>query len=368
MSNKDVDGGSKPEGYVLTPGQKFTRIPDPDGCFELYGVVYDEREGRFLRMPAEAAKAVSEAVAGLNRCTAGGRVRFSTDADRISVTVTFDGFNVFNHMAGTGSSGFVLLEEELTPAGGLSEKHAATFIPGHYANVCESCDAHGYSVEKYVPGGKMRNYILWLPTYNDIRSLTIGLPENAKTGRGLAYAGKPPIVYYGSSITQGGCSTRADNAYQAYISKWSNTDFINLGFSGSAVGETAAAEYIAGIDASAFVMDYDYNAPNAEHLAATHERFFRIFREKQPLTPVIFVANPDWDTDASAPARLEVIRRTYRNAKKRGDRNVWLVEGKALFGKRDRENCTVDGTHPNDLGFYRMAEAIYKKLKQAGAV
>lgn len=366
MNKEDAGKDFRPLGYKLSPGQKFTRIPG--GCFDLYGVFYDEKAGRFLRMPYDVAKAVSPSVEGLNFCTAGGRVRFSTDADRMSVTVKYGVFAVVNHMPATGSSGFVLLEETLTETGELVEKFVATFIPGHYANVTESQDATGYSVEKLLPGGKMRNYILWMPNYNDVVSLTIGLPENASAGHGIAYKKGLPIVYYGSSITQGGCPSRPDNAYQAYISKWSNTDFINLGFSGSALGETAIAEYIAGLDVKAFVMDYDYNAPSAEHLAVTHERLFRTFREKHPLTPVIFVSNPDPDTDASSPERLKVIRRTYRNAKRRGDKNVLLLDGRALFGKRDRENCTVDGTHPNDIGFYRMAEAIYKKLKQAGAI
>jgi hypothetical protein len=366
MKIEEIDANFKPQGYALMPGQRFTRIPG--GCFDLYGVFYDGNAGRFLRMPEGVAKAVSPAVEELNRHTAGGRLRFSTDADRMSVTVKYDSLIVFHHMAVTGSGGFILLEEKMSEDGTLTETFVATFIPGHYANVSESCDANGFSVEKYLPGGKMRNYILWFPTYNDVKELTIGLPENAKTGHGLKYRDVPPVVYYGSSITQGGCSSRADNSYQAYVSKWSNTDFLNLGFSGSAAGEIAAAEFVARTPASAFVMDYDYNAPGPEHLAGTHERFFRIFREKQPLTPVIFVSNPDSDYDPSSPARLEVIRRTYVNAKRRGDKNVRLLDGSKLYGKRDRENCTVDGTHPNDLGFYRMAGAIYAELKKAGVL
>ena len=41
-----------------------------------------------------------------------------------------------------------------------------------------------------------------------------------------------------------------------------------------------------------------------------------------------------------------------------GDEKVYFLAGKTLFGKDDRINCTVDGTHPNDLGFRRMADAV----------
>ena len=88
------------------------------------------------------------------------------------------------------------------------------------------------------------------------------------------YVVEKPIVFYGSSITEGGCASRVTNAYPALLSKWLNADYINLGFSGSAKGEIPVAEFIAEQSMSAFVYDYDHNAPNPEHLAATHEAFF----------------------------------------------------------------------------------------------
>ncbi len=353
------------KSLTLTDGQKLYRIPDEN--FDLYGVFYDTAAGRFLRMPGSVAEKVSPNVALLNGYPAGGRIRFSTDADRMSVTVSFDQSAVYCHMTALGRSGFLLLEEKEGEDGRISYRLAAHFIPGHYANAAEASGPHGYSVEKYLAGGGMKNYILYMPTYNDVRELVLGFPDAARIGHGLKYREDvKPILYYGSSITEGGCSSRPDLPYQCFVSRWTNTDFINLGFSGSALAEDAMAEYLASLDPSVFVCDYDHNAPNAGHLRNTHGKLFKTFRKKHPDTPVIFMSKPDFDNDPTAPERRAVVKDTYDKAVSENDKNVYFIDGETLFGKTDRECCTVDGTHPNDIGFLRMAEAVFAKLKETG--
>ena len=111
-------------------------------------------------------------------------------------------------------------------------------------------------------------------------------------------------------------------------------------------------------------MDYDHNAPDVAHLQNTHEKFFSIIREKQPNLPIIIVTKPDVAANSNSP-RTDVIRKTYDNAIAAGDKNVYFVTGNTLFGTSNRDACTVDGCHPNDLGFMRMAETIYPVLKDA---
>ena len=352
-----MDNNNAPAGFDVSPGQKFYRMPD--ARFDLYGVFYDENEGRFLRMTQSVANAVSPSVAELCKNTAGGRIRFRTDATRISVAVKCGNLASMPHIPLLGSHGLTLVEDD-----GGDHSFAAAFMPFHYANLKESVLPDGFYAEKSLPGGRMRAYTLYLPLFANVSELTIGLPEEAKVENGLKYRPVKPILYYGSSITHGGCASRPDNSYECYISKWLDVDFINLGFSGSALGEVPIAEYIASLDPSVFVCDYDYNAPGPEHLKETHYRLYRIFREKHPDTPIIFITNPDWDTDASSEARLKVIRETVRRARRAGDENIGFVSGKKLFGALDREHCTVDMTHPNDLGFYRMAQEIVKALKK----
>ena len=121
------------------------------------------------------------------------------------------------------------------------------------------------------------------------------------------------------------------------------------------------AELICGYDMSCFVMDYDHNAPTLEHLKETHEPFFKYVRERHPELPIILVSRPDNCDDE----RINVILNTYNNAVKAGDKNVYFINGKDLFTDKDRDACTVDGCHPNDLGFYRMAKAIAPVVKKA---
>ena len=158
----------------------------------------------------------------------------------------------------TGSSGFSLFEEI-----DEGERFIKNLAP-------TSSDVHGFTVEASLNGDKIRNYILYFPLYNDVKALSISLDKTACVMSGKKYRDELPILYYGSSITQGGCASRPDQAYQALISKWNNIDFINLGFSGNAKGEACMVDYLASIDCSLFVCDYDHNAPDAEYLKNTH--------------------------------------------------------------------------------------------------
>lgn len=346
-----VDKNFAQPAFDVKDGMKY--YPIPCAPFELYGVFHDG-EG-FVRMPREVASEVSEGVAILNAHTAGGRLRFTTDSEYMELVVRFD-LSLMRHMALSGSAGFSLLRE--------NEDGSCAFAAGFYP--IPGQDLNGFTCRLRIGNGKdMQHYVLHFPLYNNVYSLTVGLDEGATVKPGLPYRDELPILYYGSSITQGGCASRPDNAYQAYISKWTNTDFINLGFSGNAKAEDRMAEYLENIQCSIFVYDYDHNAPNAEHLEKTHERFFLHFRKHHPNVPVVMVSKPDFDMYPAADAkRRAVIKKTYRNAKKNGDENVYFVDGQKLFGKEDRENCYVDGCHPTDLGFYRMAKEIYKVIKK----
>jgi lysophospholipase L1-like esterase len=142
-------------------------------------------------------------------------------------------------------------------------------------------------------------------------------------------------------------------------------NYINLGFSGSARGEEIMAQYIAGIKMSAFVLDYDHNAPTIEHLENTHEKFYRIIRASNKELPIIILSKSDFENAAEEnKKRRDIIYKTYIDAIKEGDENVFFIDGELMFGIKDRDSCTVDGCHPNDLGFMRMAEVIYPCIER----
>lgn len=322
----------------------------PSDKVDLYGIKYNKEEGFFERMDYDVAKKVSYNVEVLSSTTAGGRVRFSTDSKLIYLSVKYRYLARMSHMPFSGSSGFTLIDE-------TDNKFVATFMP-------KTTDETGFVANTSLLGKGIHDYILYFPLYNDyITEIKLAFDKECTVKKGRNYAFDLPILYYGSSITQGGCCSRPDNCYQAYISKWHNVDYINLGFSGGAKGEKVMLEYLSRIKSKVFVCDYDHNAPDADFLKSTHMNVYLSYRNNNPLTPIIFMTKPDFDSDETGNlSRLKIIRHTYEFAKKRGDKQVYFIDGRKLFGKKDRENCTVDGCHPNDIGFYRMAEALDKVI------
>ena len=151
-------------------------------------------------------------------------------------------------------------------------------------------------------------------------------------------------------------------SYQAIVSRELNLDFWNLGFSGSARAEDEMIDYIKTLDMSVFVLDYDHNAPNLEHLKNTHEKMFLAIRDAHPDLPVIMMVRPNHILSPDEEERKKVIEATYQNALNRGDKNVYYIDNVALTALC-RDNGLVDRIHPTDYGFASMADAVCKMLK-----
>ena len=147
-----------------------------------------------------------------------------------------------------------------------------------------------------------------------------------------------------------------------------DTDYINLGFSGSAKAEEVMARYLAAQNPSVFVLDYDHNAPNAEHLKNTHYPLYKTVRQAHPDTPIILMTMPTTAGRESHPwhaARREEIFKSFQRARDEGDKNVYLLDAYGVLGAAAYGECgTVDNCHPDSLGFLRMAELLYPLLNK----
>jgi len=338
-----------------------TDITEPDliwfdvlqSPFSLHGVFYDKKQGCFVRMPGEVAQTVSEGVAKLSQFTAGGRVRFRTDSSCIAIRAELTNKAVMPHMTLIGQSGFDLYHK--IPETG-KDTYLCSFKPP--AGVTT-----GYSSLAYITGD-LRDYTINFPLYAGVNALYIALKKGSILEAPTPYYHKLPIVYYGSSITQGGCASRPGNSYQAIISRRMDTDHINLGFSGNGRAQQEMARYLASMKMSVFVCDYDYNAPTLEYLWQTHKPLYQTVRDAQPNLPIILISAPTVIKDPEKfVERRNVIRATYEWAVEHGDRNVYYIDGEELFSGECWDSCTVDGVHPNDFGFYRMAMRIEKTIK-----
>ena len=223
---------------------------------------------------------------------------------------------------------------------------------------------------KNVYGANGESYLaeIFFPLYSSVKHLWIGLQKNAVLAPPRPYRYERPILFYGSSITQGGCASKPGDDYENRLCRMLDTDYINLGFSGSAKGEDAMARYIAAQDPSVFVLDYDHNAPTAEHLKNTHYPLYKTVRDAHPETPIILMTMPTiegYENRSWHKARRDEILASFERARAEGDENVYLLDAYGVFGEELNGECsTVDGTHPDSLGFLRMAELLYPLLNQ----
>lgn len=343
MDITSVDKNFKIESTLSREGLTYINVLDREE-FSIHGVYY--ADGKFRRLPEDVAKNTNEGVHYLHTHTAGGRVRFRTDSPYVAIHVTYNVVEKMPHFPLTGSIGLDLYRNGV---------YVGTYMPQMgITNTLEGIIDLGVTDEA--------EYTLNMPLYSGISALYVGLKECSSLLSPSPYSIDLPVVYYGSSITQGGCASRAGNSYQAIISRVLNVDHINLGFSGSAKGEDAIADYIASLDMSAFVLDYDHNAPSVEHLKSTHSKFYKKIRSAHPNLPILMLSRPKFHLNSEEQQRLAVVVATYEEAIAEGDANVYLIKGPDLI---DEPECAlVDNCHPNDSGFTSMARAIIPVMRK----
>lgn len=332
-----------------------------DEVFDIYGL-YKPHEGtQYRRLPMDVASSVSDGVDFLSKQTAGGRLRFSTDSEYVAIKATLPDASRMSHMTAVGAFGFDLYED-CPPEQGKVSYYRGSYIPWITANEFEAV--------VHFESRKKRYFTINFPLYGGVGDLYIGLQNDATLEGGRKYSNKRPVMYYGSSITQGGCASRPGNSYQGFVSRTLDLDFINFGFSGSGKAEEPMVDYLCSLDMSVFVADYDHNAPDAEYLASSALNMYKKLRAAKPDMPYVMMSRPDFykglDTTYSRESveRRQAIIDVYNYARAQGDKNVYFIDGEGIFRGDYEDCCTVDGCHPNDLGFSRMAKVVEAALRR----
>lgn len=306
------------------------------------------------RLPAKAEGVVRGAVWNLSRHSAGMATRFETDANKILVRCRLLSGNLaMSHMPATGVSGVDLYgqnDEGQWRWVGVSRPSAQ--------------DVKATLADGLLPG--RRAYMIYLPLYNGVESLEIGVPEGAGF-QPIAPRSKKPIVYYGTSIAHGACASRPGMSFSAILGRWFDRPVINLGFSGNGRMDAEVADLLAELDACVFVIDCLPNM-EADAIAERTEPLVQRLRKSHPETPIVLVEDRTYANTPFLPARRkrhDTSRAAFRAAYERlvagGVKNLHYVEGETLLG--DDGEATTDGSHPSDLGMMRMAEALTPTLK-----
>ncbi len=344
------------------PDVEFHNILDEP--FAIDGLYMPKETGIYTRLPMEFMDLaeLNDTAKIVMTNTAGGKVRFITDSPYVALWVRLGETSyIMHHIADTAVMGFDMYASD--DASQDEEAFAKVYIPAVDENKC-------YAGMYEFPCSKLRNITLNFPLYHNVSEVYVGLKAGCILTKPKEYAFSKPVVFYGSSITQGGCASRPGTAYTATLSRRLNCNHINLGFSGAGQGEQLMAEYIADMDMSVFVMDYDHNALSVEHLQNTHYAFYETVRKKNPHLPIIMMSAPISTLDEYNPIipvmkkRRIVVMESYIKAVQSGDENVYFVDGEALLGTDKPYNSTVDGNHPTDYGFCQMADRLYPILKR----
>lgn len=317
---------------------------------------WTDTETPYDRLPARAKGSVRPEVWALAQNSAGLGVRFRTDARRIIIRWTLRSPKLeMPHMAATGVSGVDLYLLDQARWHFLTGGRPTTF-PTNLAVMADGL----------VAGQK--EFCLYLPLYNGVEKVEIGIPKDADF-QSTAMPSERAVVFYGTSITQGGCASRPGMAYPAILGRRLNRPTVNLGFSGNGKCENEIAELLAELRPAAFVLD---PLPNLETAQAAERlpKLIAKIRAARPLTPIVLVENVIYTNspyvaqrDAKWRTSNEFLRTHYETLKAQGDQHLFLVPAADLLG--DDGEATVDTVHPTDLGFLRMADTIEPILKQA---
>ena len=303
-------------------------------AFPLLGKATETTLTRYERLPDSLRNISRKPLWELGRNSAGLAVRFRSNSTRIAAKWEVLLNRNMNHMTPTGIKGldlYCLQDGKWLFAGSgrpQGKVNEATIV------------------KDMLP--EEREYLLFLSLYDGVTSLSIGIDSLSQISGPATElpVRKKPVVFYGTSILQGGCASRPGMAHTNILERWLNRECINLGFSGNALLDLEIAHVMAGVDASVFVLDF---VPNAsveqiqERAGAFYSRFNRtVAREVKD--------------------KNETLQAVFQSLKKRGEKNIYLLSSEDIIG-HDGE-ATVDGVHFTDLGFMRYAEVLYPVLKK----
>jgi lysophospholipase L1-like esterase len=301
------------------------------------------------RFPARARGKVPDSVWGLSRQSAGLCVRFKTDSPSISLRMDLLSAGLgMPHMPATGVSGFDLYARD--GRGKWQWVHQVMPTAQH---------VEGPLIGGLAPG--IREYVGYLPLYNGVEKLEIGVEAGARF-EPIAPDKRKPLVFYGTSICQGACASRPGIAYTAIVGRMLEQPVINLGFSGSGRMDGSVVDLLAELEPSVYVIDCLPNM-DAALVKERTEPLVKTLRTARPTTPVLLVEDRTFPQAALVPSLMTAHRErraeltaAYTRLRSAGVGNLHYLKGDRLLGT-DSEG-TTDGSHPNDLGMMRYAEAL----------
>jgi hypothetical protein len=317
------------------------------------GIPESAKESPYDRLPLSSKGKVRQPVWDLSKNSAGLSARFISDSKSIKVKWGILKDTKLNHMASTGIKGV-----------DLYCKMDGKWI---YVNTGRPTGMENEAtlLTSLAPGE--REFKIYLPLYDGTTHLEIGI-DSAAMIKKPAPATQLPIVFYGTSILQGGCASRPGMVFTNIISRKMNVDCYNFGFSGNGKMDPPVVDVIAGIKASFYVIDC---LPNMSPKDVTDSvmPLAKAIRAKNPLTPIVFIENIEYaripfeaNVKKSFDEKNQALKNEFDKLIIEGFRELYYISSANAIGT-DNEG-TVDGTHMTDLGFMRYADYLISKFKE----
>lgn len=326
----------------------------------IIGQGFDQSIVKYGRLPKSMESDFRPELKFLATNSAGIAVRFRSNSSTISIKWKLIHNYNMDHMAATAVRGVDLY----------------TYLDDrwHYIGTARPKSSGKENMSSVISNmtAQNREYLVYLPLYDGVESLEIGVEHSSnislpQSNQLVKSDSKKPIVFYGTSITQGGCASRPGMAYPSILSRMLNRETINLGFSGNGRMDFAMAKAIAQIDCDAVVLDCLPNT-TAQSLRDSADRFISYLLDKMPNVKFFMVENPNFPylvVDSKTKMALEeengVWRELFAKYTKEGRDNIYYIRGDNLIGE-DGES-TVDGIHFTDLGFLRYATQLFNHVK-----
>lgn len=341
--------------YIAEAGTTVWHDPlaeAPAGSTFIHNQAWNEDGGNYSRLPMRAKDKVRKPLWDLSRNSSGLALRFTTDAKNISVKYTVDGPFNMPHMPSTGVSGIDLYRD--------SDK---AFCFGGYSFA--DTVRYNYTIdrESLTPD----SYTIYLPLYNTVTHLEIGVPEGSSFNF-IAPSNEKPVVAYGTSITQGACASRPAMAWTNIVERKLGMPLMNIGFSGNGKLEPALIDLIGEIDASVYVIDCMQNLGNitADSLDRLIYNAVTRLRSIRPETPILLVDHSGYSNGESNAGQYatytrcnNVQRDVFRRLQSEGVKDLYYLTREELGFDPDG---WVDYVHPSDYGMASQARAVTAKL------
>lgn len=311
----------------------------------------------FDRLPAKAEGTVRKAVWNLSRHSAGMSTCFETNATSIRARYKLLSSSLaMPHMPATGVSGLDLYARN---ADGQDRWLAVARPTAQQMSLTLAADIDP------LPDAARRPYTVYLPLYNGVESLEIGVAADADF-RPVSPRTEKPLVFYGTSIMHGACASRPGMSITGLLGRRLGRPTINLGFSGNGTMDAEVGALLAELDPCVYAIDCLPNM-QADTVAQRAEPLVRQLRAARPDTPILLVEDR---TYGYAPFRKSArqrhttaraaLRGAYQELIDAGFTQLYYLKGDQQLG--DDGEATTDGSHPNDLGMFRYADAYEKVL------